>query len=334
LTKNPRPNPAASGVGASPRLYQRAYKLLADEIRSGALPTGSELNETSVAGRFGVSRAPARRALADLAKAGLIERAGGRGYMVKRGKAPSATPEKNEAAVGEKLVSEASWQRIYREVEEDIAARISFASWRLNEAKLAHHYRVSRTVTRDVIGRLQQRGLVTKDEGSRWVAPALTPRHVSELYELRWLLEPTALVKAASYIPPDLVEEMRRKLASVLADPAAIVGATLDALERDLHVTLLGFSDNATLMQAIVQAQSLLIAHRFLYRWTARLFDVEPFLAEHMRVFDELKLGRVKAAAAALERHLKDSRDRAIARIDAIAGGAQPDPSPFLERLR
>jgi len=334
LKKNMHRSPESSGVGPSPRLYQRAFALLADEIRSGGLPTGSELNETSVANRFGVSRAPARRALSELADAGLIERAGGRGYVVKRGvKGPRSAPGGGEAAIGQKLVSEPSWQRIYREVEEDIAARISFASWRLNEAKLADHYGVSRTVTRDVIGRLQQRGLVAKDEASRWVATALTPQHVSELYELRWLLEPAALIKAASYIPPDLLDRMRQKLASVLADPAAIVGATLDDLERDLHVTLLGFCDNATLMQAIVQPQSLLIAHRFLYRWTARLFDTEPFLNEHMLILEHLGRGRAKAAASALEKHLKDSRDRAIARIDVIAGGAQPDASPFLERV-
>jgi DNA-binding GntR family transcriptional regulator len=335
LKKKTHRGPETSGVGPSPRLYQRAYALLAEEIRTGGLPTGSELSETSVAGRFGVSRAPARRALSELAQAGLIERSNGRGYVVKRGvKGPRPPHEGGEAAIGQKLVSEPSWQRIYREVEEDIAARISFASWRLNEAKLADHYHVSRTVTRDVIGRLQQRGLVTKDEASRWVASALTPQHVSELYELRWLLEPAALIKAASHIPPDLLERMRKKLVSVLADPGAIVGATLDELERDLHVTLLGFCDNATLMQAIVQPQSLLIAHRFLYRWTARLFDTEPFLAEHMLVFEHLERGQANAAASALETHLRDSRDRAIARIDVIAGGAQPDASPFLERLR
>jgi DNA-binding GntR family transcriptional regulator len=30
----------------------------------------------------------------------------------------------------------------------------------------------------------------------------MTPEHVGELYELRWLLEPVALEKAASRLPP------------------------------------------------------------------------------------------------------------------------------------
>src|SRR3546814_16948387 len=62
--------------------------------------------------------------------------------------------------------------------------------------------------------------------------------------------------------------------------------------------------------------QSLLIAHRFLYRWTPRLFETEPFLPEHREIVERLEGGRVKAAAAALEVHLRVSRDRAIARIE------------------
>jgi DNA-binding GntR family transcriptional regulator len=334
LTKRLQKSLASRGVGPSPRLYQRAYDLLAENIRRGLVPAGSELSETSIAAQFGVSRAPARRALNELAKAGLIERRSGRGYVVKRGAKVRAKPGGSDTVPDQKLVSEPSWQRIYREVEEDIAARISFASWRLNEAVLARHYGVSRTVARDVIGRLQQRGLLKKDERSRWIAPALTPQHVAELYELRWLLEPAALTKAAPRVPSELLDRMQLKLATVIADPAKIVGSTLDDLERDLHATVLGFCDSETLMQAIAGPQSLLIAHRFLYRWTARLFDVEPFLAEHMVVFERLRAGRVKSAAAALEKHLRDSRDRAIARIDAIASGAQPEMSPFLEQLR
>jgi DNA-binding GntR family transcriptional regulator len=98
-------------------------------------------------------------------------------------------------------------------------------------------------------------------------------------------------------------------------------------------VTLLAHCGNATLMQAITLPQSLLIAHHFLYRWTSKLFDTEPFLPEHAVVFDRLRQARVDDAAAALEHHLRVSRDRAIARIDLIARTTQPDPLPYLERL-
>ena len=324
-------------VGSSPRLYQRAFDILAGQISSGELSSGDPLRETAVAAQFGISRAPARRALAELARAGFVERARGQGYVVSRsapvtgGKTP--TSSRLEADEDMRLVSLPSWERIYGDVEGEIAARISFASWRLNEVELARHYGVSRTVTRDVIGRLQQRGVVRKDDRSRWYAPALTPDHVSELYELRWLLEPVALRKAAPKVAAADLARMSGRLDHALAHADSLGGATLDALERDLHVTLLAHCGNATLMQAITLPQSLLIAHHFLYRWTSKLFDTEPFLPEHAVVFDRLRQARVDDAAAALEHHLRVSRDRAIARIDLIARTTQPDPLPYLERL-
>jgi len=327
------------GFGPSPRLYQRAYELLAQQIRKGELPGGAGLTETAVAAQFGISRAPARRALAELQDAGLVEKAPGRGFAVKRGARAvlKTKADQREFLRGDsrdlRLISESSWERIYREVESELAARISFASWRLNEAELARYYRVSRTVARDVIGRLQQRGVVRKDDRSRWLAPALTPQRVGELYELRWLLEPAALIKAVERLPDGLLDTMRLSLDQALRKANEVEGPTLDRLERDLHVTLLGYCANETLMQAITQPQSLLIAHRFLYRWTARLFKTEPFLPEHLDIIEKLQAGRTKPAARSLERHLRDSRDRAIARIDVIAKGPQPEPCSYLEPL-
>ncbi|WP_353646797.1 GntR family transcriptional regulator [Mesorhizobium sp. WSM2239] len=323
-------------AGSSPRLYQRLFRILAGQIDHGTLPVGVPLTETSLAARFGISRAPVRRALTELVEAGLVEKATPRGYAVKSDRKATSTEswhdEKGETA-DRKLVSMPSWERIYGDVESEIIARISFASWRVNEAELARHYRVSRTVARDVIGRLQQRGVVQKDDRSRWFAPGLTPVHVGELYELRWLLEPVALIKAAPNIPKPVLEEVRDNLLEAIAHASNVTGTTLDHREHDLHVVLLGYCGNPTLMQAITLHQSLLIAHRFLYRWTSRLFETEPFLPEHLQVLDRLKAGHVKDAAKALESHLKDSRERAIARIEVIASGSQPDPLSYLERV-
>lgn len=333
MTDNRDPRTTA-GLGSSPRLYQRAYEILAEQIGGGALQAGQTLTETSVAAQFGVSRAPARQALAALAEAGLVEKTGRRGFAVKPGLAGAVGSARRAGEDELRLVSQSSWERIHGEVEGEIVARISFASWRVNEALLARCYGVSRTVARDVVARLQQRGIVRKDESGRWYAPALTPAHVGELYELRWLLEPVALRKAAPRLPEDLLPAMRANLEDATARAPEIDGSILDQLERELHVTLLGHCANTALMQAITLPQSLLIAHHFLYRWTARMFESEPFLPEHLEVIDLLQGGHVEEAARALENHLRQSRDRAIARVYAIAAGPQPDPLPYLERLR
>ncbi len=333
-----RPQPEANApLGAAPRLYERVYGILARQIRDGERPHGERLGESSVAAQFGVSRAPVRQALADLERDGLIEKSAGRGYAVRRlrrkRQSAGAEPSAPSAHADLRLVSAASWERIYAEVESEIAARISFGCWRLNEAELARRYHVSRTVARDVAGRLQQRGILRKDDRSRWYAPALTPGHIGELYEMRWLLEPVALSKAAPNAPPGFIAAMRARLEDAIANAHNLDGDALDSLETEMHIDLLGFCGNQTLMQAITLPQSLLIAHRFLYKWTPRLFDTEPFLPEHLHIARKLEAGETGKAAALLRKHLRDSRERAIERVQFIIRRFEPDPLPYLTML-
>jgi len=321
--------------GAAPRLYQQVYEIIAGQVVQGALPAGTRINESSVAEQFGISRAPARQALAELEREGFLEKSAGRGYQVSMLLPGKMLPQAavSEAADDLRLTQLSSWEKIYGEVESEIAARCSFAGWRVNETELARFYDVSRTVARDVVGRLQQRGIVRKDERSRWIAPAMTPDHVGELYELRWLLEPVALEKAATRTTPQQIAAMRDHLQSAINNAASLTGPDLDRLEEELHVTLLGHCDNRTLMQAISLPQALLVTHRFLYQWMPRLFGSEPFLPEHMEVVERLQAGKVEDAAASLRKHLQISRERAIDRITRVTREVHPHDLPYLEKL-
>ena len=321
--------------GAAPRLYQQVYEIIAGQVSQGVLLPGSRINESSVAEQFGISRAPARQALAELEREGFLDKSAGRGYQVsvsRPGKV-AVSGVVSDTAEDLRLTQLSSWEKIYGEVEIEIAARCSFAGWRVNETELARFYDVSRTVARDVVGRLQQRGIVRKDERSRWIAPAMTPDHVGELYELRWLLEPVALEKAARKVSATDVTAMRDHLQSAMDNAADLAGPDLDRLEEELHVTLLGQCDNRTLMQAISLPQALLVTHRFLYQWMPRLFGSEPFLPEHMEIVERLIAGKVGDAAGSLRTHLQISRERAIDRITRVTREVHPHDLPYLEKL-
>jgi DNA-binding GntR family transcriptional regulator len=317
-------------TGAAPRLHQRIFEILAARIADGTLPSGTLLLESRVAQQFGISRAPARQALARLAQQGLVRQAEGHGYRV-RGRATRAARARPIDPV--RLEPASSWQRFYPEVERAIVARTAFAGWRVVETELARHYGVSRTVAREMIARLHQRGVLRRDARFRWYAPALTPQHVGELYELRWLLEPVALVKAMPAVPSGFVAAMRRRLERAMARAETLDGQALDELEADLHVRLLGHCGSAAMMESLRLYQSLLVAHSFLYDWVPRLYPTEPFLPEHLGIVERLEVGAVDEAAAALEAHLKVSLGRALARIEQVAKAPPPEPLPYLEPL-
>ena len=316
-------------TGRAPRLHEQATAVLAQRIIAGQIAPDALLTETGVAAMLDISRAPARQALGALEALGLVRKAQGRGYLVCRtaeGEAPgiAALPE---------IASRASWERIYDEVEAEIAARISFGSWRIIETDLAGHYHVSRTVVRDVLGRLQQRGILEKDERNHWVAPSLTPDRVRELYELRAILEPAALIRAADQVPETVKRRMIRDVEQALENPRDVTGAQLDRLEHDLHIEMLGHCENRALMTAIRAPQSLLVAHSFLYRWSPDLYGVEPFLPEHHEVFRSLLAGEVDGAAEVLRQHLLSSSERASERVAAVNREARCEPSPYLRQV-
>ncbi len=324
-------------TGIAPRLYRRACEILAADIANGVIAQGTRLTETTIATRFGISRAPARQALAELERLHLVRKSETRGFDV-IGKSRSTLNGVNDEgpisiAETPHIQSQSSWELIYDNIEIEIVSRTSLASWRINEAVLARHYGVSRTVARDVVARLQQRGIVRKDESGRWYAPALTAKHIEELYELRWLLEPAALEKAAPNLPHGLLQSLRKNVEDAIQSVDTIDGETLDALEQQLHVQLLGYCGNESLMRAISLPQALLVAHHFLYHWTMGLFATEPFLPEHLAIFDCLLASDIEGAKAELVRHLQISRSRAMMRIQAVAEVISPDELPYLERL-
>ena len=64
-------------------LSQRVYTRLRDEIQSGALPPGTELQEVALSATLGVSRGPIREALGRLAAEGLVTVRPRRGAVVR-----------------------------------------------------------------------------------------------------------------------------------------------------------------------------------------------------------------------------------------------------------
>lgn len=326
--------------GVAPRLHRQIYDILEDRIRGGLLDADAKLHEAHLASAFGVSRAPVRQALAELAEAGLVAKDGAQGFRVVTGlgatTARSGGGPAAPAPIG-KLQAASSWQAIYARVEPAIAARMAVGRWQINESEMARFHDVSRTIVREVLARLQERGLVRKDGRSRWFAPALTPGYVAELYQMRWILEPVALLDALPQVPPGQLRDLRANLRAAIDRADQLNGADLDRLETEMHVHLLAGCRNTSLAAAIRLYQSLLVAHTFLYDRLPRLFAAEPFLPEHLAVADRLCAGHFEEAAERLGEHLRASNDRATLRIRHVAASTDIDglleEAPYISRM-
>src|SRR3984885_156591 len=150
------------------------------------------------------SRAPVQAALRILEEEKLIRRFGGRGYLVgppgmslepvrrDLGKRGLRIPNEIDAA----LQNRGLWEVVYEEVESAVAACLIFGEFRIIESELGDHYGVSRTVVRDVLGRLHERGIIAKTSSSHWIVGPLTAESVRERFQVRRLLGREAVPRA------------------------------------------------------------------------------------------------------------------------------------------
>jgi len=321
-------------AGEDLTLHAAVYKVVEANIASGRLRAGMLLRETALAAEFAVSRVPVGRALRELAERGKLERLESRGFRVP-GTVPEPPPETPRLAIPESVQElargRASWEKIYERVERDLIAAMPFGRFKIIELGMAEYYGVSRTVTGDLLARLQERGLVERLGRSSSQVPALSEELMRDLYEVRIQLEPAALAGAAPFLVPADLAAMRDTLRRGEQRYPDVPIEELDGYERRLHVDFLERTPNRRLLAALRTSQLPLLATNHLLKRYLGPPEVEPFLAEHRIVVELLLQGATEAAAGALRAHLQASCVKGIARIDEVRRHHQPEIPPFLQ---
>ncbi|MCG5240636.1 GntR family transcriptional regulator [Azospirillum doebereinerae] len=309
---------------------ERAYRLLKSLIAEGRIVPGERLQEAQVAKAFGISRSPARHALRSLCADRVLNEHDGKGYVVAGndetgGDGPLATLDPI------KIQATPQWERIYKEVEQELFIRILFGAVRINEKQLALHFDVSRTVTRDLLARMHGMGLIEKDSAGHWLARRVTPEHIRDLYEMRRLLEPKALLKALPHIAAAQLRTVRGNIRHAL-DQSSLGSSAFDAVERDLHVDILGFCPNKEMLRALERTHMVFGPTRYLFHpfLGVPVEMIEGALKEHLDIVERALRGDADGAAQALHDHLKMADDRWLKRFAVIAQTTQLQFPPYL----
>jgi DNA-binding GntR family transcriptional regulator len=319
-------------------------EVLRQNILGDHIPRGLVLLEGPIAALMQTSRAPVQTALQRLEAQGLVRRFNGRGFMVAR---PGEVLEparldlreiglRIPKAIDDALQSRASWERIYETVESDVAACLVFGRYRLIEAELAEHFNVSRTVVRDVLGRLEERGLVRKNQSSHWIAEPLTAQSIREHFALRRILEPQALTSAAPLLDrarlADVFERFRQAEAGFEGDDNRDA-RDLEAFETLLIDTCVFVTPNERLREEIRHnLLPVLAAERVLRR--LGLPGDRAAVTEHRLIVELLLQDAIPAAAAMLEAHFAAAERRSIAQIKIVAVLCEPQSiARYLTRI-
>lgn len=308
------------------RRYEIVEDVLRRNIAKGVLPSGLVLLEGPIADILQTSRAPVQRALQALEVEGLVQRFNGRGYLVGR---PGVALEPNRTDIktigleiplhaDEALQSRSSWEHIYNTVERDVAGCVVFGQYRIIEIELANHFKVSRTIVRDILTRLRERGLVRKNQSSHWIAGPLTAQTIKDHFVLRRMLEPQALQAGANEINREALTALFDRLVALEQREVHDYLAALEDIQARFIETCVLATPNGKLQELI---RNNLLPMTATERLLSRLgLPGDPTLITELRLIVELLVrGAPRAAAAMLETHLDSAANRMIAQMKIVA---------------
>jgi DNA-binding GntR family transcriptional regulator len=304
--------------------YELVAAALRSNIASGRLETGLVLLEGPIAGLMKTSRAPVQAALRILEEEKLIRRFGGRGYLVGRSGTPVEPVRRDIGKLGLRIPNEINaalqnrglWEAVYEEVESAVAACLIFGEFRIIESELGDYYGVSRTVVRDVLGRLHERGIIAKTSSSHWIVGPLTAESVRERFQVRRLLEPEALRLAGDRIDLEKIAQLLERERN--RDPAKQGPADWMQLERDLMEFCIFRAPNQHLVELIRHNQMpLAAASRALTK--LGLPEDEIAVSEYLRLFELIAARAIDAAGIYLSNHLTALAEKNLARLKIVA---------------
>lgn len=326
-----RPHAPASIDAVPATLFEAAAELLRANINDGRLEPGVVLQESALSERLSMSRATVKRALSLLAEEGLVTRFSGRGFMVSGADATPRRPDLRQVDLDleslDDTLGKPNWLRIQDEVEAALSRCLIFGRYRVVEVLLAREFDVSRTVVRDVLSRLQERGLVQKSANSRWVVEPLTARRVRDKFELRMVLEMAALRSAEidTEALGALAEDVRALPAARPIDPE-----TWFAVDQRFFELAILATPNRDLAHYISANRSALAALQQML-FSLGLQPDRRALLELCTVIDLLRAGTVAAAESMLAAHLRSALDRTIAQLKIVSVLDPPgDLAPYL----
>lgn len=299
--------------------YELIGRVLRENILSGVLPEGFVLLEGPIAAVMQTSRVPVQSALRQLLDEGLIHRFDGRGYLVGQGGAQIVPVRRDireldleiPKVVDQALQTRGTWRHVYDKVEDEVASCQIFGEFRIVETELADHLGVSRTVVRDVLARLQERGLVRKSPSSHWIAGPLTARTVSEKFQLREIMEPAALRLAGPHLRYAEVEALLERIGT---DPEITPQYLGDALLEHC----IAQAPNAALVE-IIRSNRLLLSSVDRALILLGLPRDEDTIEQYQTLLELITNHPIDSACEYLRYHLSITARRYLARMKIVA---------------
>ncbi len=186
----------------------------------------------------------------------------------------------------------------------------------LPQDEIAAQFKVSHIPVREALRQLEAEGLVTYQANRGATVTALTPGEITEIYQIRSILETAALRRAVAHLSPAVLAR-----AGQILDQAerATDGAEWGSLDVEFHRTIYDLDDRPRLKELI---EGLLRrVDRYWLSHGLMLKHRDTFDREHRDLLAAAASGDAERAAEVLDAHLTDACELLVAELEAERSG-------------
>ena len=207
-------------------------------------------------------------------------------------------------------------QKAYGIIKERIISCTYVPGQFLNEALLMEEIGASRTPIREALSKLEQEGFVRIVSKKGIEICKLTMSEISDLYQVRLMLEPQIVLQWGQSIPVGDLEKCRMRL---LSYNPGMQAAERNELDDSLHRLIFNSCSNSYL--------STWMDHLYAQNERVRFFTgqigryMEKNNEEHLQILDLLLIGNYADAASLLTEHLEMARKNTISTLLTMEQG-------------
>lgn len=195
-------------------------------------------------------------------------------------------------------------EKAYQTIRERILDGFYQPGEMLNEKAIIEELQISRTPFRDAVNLLERDGLVASQPNKGFYVHTLSVQDMMEIFDVRFLLEPSVYRLAATRISEETVAQLRERTET------ALKGSIREMQREDnhFHMTVLHTITNAYLIRTM---EDIYACFRISNYGEKNIISLTPSLKEHLDILDALAAHDPERAAAVTKDHLIESRKRA-----------------------
>jgi DNA-binding GntR family transcriptional regulator len=271
-----------------PELVRRIHQYLQD----GNVAPGTHITAQELAVKFGASRWTVSKAFEQLAAQGVMAHQKDAGYRVAHAvDLPPADSIDSVMPVYFRMAED----RLNGDLPEQVT-----------EVYLRRRYQLTPAKLNALLHRVASEGWIQRRAGYGWTFTATldTPEALEQIYRLRLVIEPAALLEPNFHMPADDIRRLRRMNEEILTGHAKTLAPDV-LCERGVafHEAIAQASGNPFILDALRRINSL--RRLLIYRSMGRRDRFQGQSQGHLQILDLIEKGDFVTAATALKKHIQ-----------------------------